>query len=165
MPREHLTYLLLGSNLGQRQHILQVSIELIELHVGKIIGQSSLYETEPWGFKSNHLFLNQVVVVKTILSPEDLLKKSQEIEQQLGRTNKTKAGYLSRTIDIDILFYEDQIINHQHLIVPHPQLHKRRFTLSPLAEIAPEFEHPVLKKKIYELMKQCNDPQKVTRSG
>lgn len=156
-----MVYLILGSNLGNRKHILQTAITELAVHVGEVVGQSGLYETEPWGFETEDLFLNQVIVVRTRLTPESILEKSQQIEKKLGRTAKTSNQYASRTIDIDILFYENQIVNEKHLVIPHPRLHERRFTLWPLAEIAPELEHPVLKQKIHELFAKCTDNQKV----
>ncbi len=149
-------YLLLGSNLGERQKMLNMALDFIKLEIGNIEKCSSIYETEPWGFSSKEKFLNQVVFLKTDLSPFDLLKKNQEIEKKLGRT-KTGNNYESRLIDIDILFYNDEIIETVDLIVPHKQLHKRMFTLLPLDELNKNLIHPNFGKTISELKSECKD--------
>lgn len=149
-------YLLLGSNLGERQKMLNMALDFIKLEIGNIEKCSSIYETEPWGFSSKEKFLNQVVFLKTDLSPFDLLKKNQQIEKKLGRT-KTGNNYESRLIDIDILFYNDEIIETVDLIVPHKQLHKRMFTLLPLDELNKNLIHPKFGKTISKLKSECKD--------
>ncbi len=149
-------YLLLGSNRGGRQKMLNKALDLIKLEVGEIKECSSIYETEPWGFSSEEMFLNQVVLLKTELSPFDLLKKNQEIEKKIGRT-KIRNNYESRLIDIDILFYNDEIIETVDLIIPHKQLHKRMFALMPLYELNKYLIHPKIKKSISELKSECED--------
>lgn len=153
-------YLLLGSNLGERQKMLNMALDFIKLEIGNIEKCSSIYETEPWGFSSKEKFLNQVVFLKTDLSPFDLLKKNQQIEKKLGRT-KTGNNYESRLIDIDILFYNDEIIETADLIVPHKQLHKRMFSLMPLCELNGNIIHPKIKKNISVLKSECEDQSKV----
>jgi 2-amino-4-hydroxy-6-hydroxymethyldihydropteridine diphosphokinase len=148
-------FLLLGSNLGNRQHLLQEAIRLIELHVAPVIKTSSVYETQSWGKTDAPDYLNQVVILKTDISAREVLRKILAIELILGRKREEKWG--SRTIDIDILFYGTEIINKVGLHVPHQELHKRRFTLEPLAEIAPDFVHPVLNKAILLIKNELKD--------
>jgi 2-amino-4-hydroxy-6-hydroxymethyldihydropteridine diphosphokinase len=119
-----------------------------------------VYETGPWGFKSGKKFLNRVLGVETVLNPSDLLERILKIESDLGRIRSGK-GYSSRIIDIDILFFGDEIINEGSIVIPHPHLHERKFVLVPLNDIAPEFVHPVLKKTVEELLSLCTDKGKV----
>ena len=119
---------------------------------------SSLYESEPWGFEAPVAFLNQVVCVETRLSPMELLKVTQMIEQRAGRVEKSSGGaYASRTLDVDILFYDEERVLLPDLTVPHARMAERRFTLLPLAEIAPEKIHPVFKKSCRQLLNECKD--------
>lgn len=155
-----MLYLLIGGNLGDKKKIFEEARELLGERIGKISALSSVYETEPWGFQSDDVFWNQVLKIKTELSPEEILGKTQEIEQDLGRIRK-EYRYESRMIDIDILFYGDQIIKQEDLIIPHPRIQERKFTLVPLCEIAPELVHPVLKKSIGQLLEECTDQLKV----
>jgi 2-amino-4-hydroxy-6-hydroxymethyldihydropteridine diphosphokinase len=142
-------FLLLGSNLGERGRYLELAVIEIERLVGRIEKRSTIHQTPAWGKTDEPDYLNQVLLVKTNLKPLDILHTALAIEKSLGRIRKEKWG--SRTIDIDILFYGDEIINQPELTVPHPQLHKRKFTLAPMTEIAPDFVHPVLGKSIGEL--------------
>jgi len=148
-------FLLLGSNLGNRQHYLQEAVRLIGIYVAPVIKTSSIYETQSWGKTDAPDYLNQVVALETELPAQELLRKILDIELMLGRKREEKWG--SRTIDIDILFYYDEIIDAENLKVPHPELHKRRFTLEPLAEIAPGLVHPVLKKTILDVKNELRD--------
>jgi len=153
-------YLLLGGNLGNKQQIFaDARTRLTEL-LGKITAQSAVYETEPWGFESEDIFWNQVLEISTDLLPDEVLLLTQQTELELGRIRK-KNQYDSRTIDIDILFYGDQIINHTNLIVPHPRIQERKFALIPLNEIAPELIHPVFQKSIKQLLNDCSDSLRV----
>ena len=152
-------FILLGSNLGDRQLLINQACEMIEERCGRIVSKSRLYESEPWGFKSEHWFLNQVVVLDTDMSPDDLMDALLEIEKELGRDRTTPhEGYVSRPMDLDILYWgKDLIVEKQHVIVPHPRLHKRRFTLLPLCDVAPDYVHPILKKTNRQLLDECQD--------
>jgi 2-amino-4-hydroxy-6-hydroxymethyldihydropteridine diphosphokinase len=148
-------FLLLGSNLGNRLWFLNEAISRIGTDIAPVVKASPVYETQSWGKTGEPDYLNQVILLTTGLSAMEVLEKILNIENVLGRRRDEKWG--SRTIDIDILFYGQQIIDEQGLRIPHPQLHKRRFTLEPLAEIAPEFVHPVLKKNILQIKNELND--------
>ena len=152
-------FLLLGSNLGDRYNILSQAENYILERIGVIQKKSSIYESDPWGFEHRNAFLNQVLVVKTEKTPESVLRLAQDIEAELGRIRRSTDEYEGRTIDIDILFYNEQVINQKDLTVPHPLLQDRRFTLQPLVEIAPGMIHPVLKKNMKQLLDECPDDQ------
>jgi 2-amino-4-hydroxy-6-hydroxymethyldihydropteridine diphosphokinase len=148
-------FLLLGGNMGNRlQYLKQAAVE-IQNSVGPIAQYSSIYETQAWGKTTEPNYLNQVLLVQTNLMPPVLLETVLQIELKLGRERNQK--WDSRTMDIDVLFYGDDIITAPDLIVPHPELHKRRFTLEPLSEIAPDFIHPLLQKSIQQLKKDLDD--------
>ncbi|HOG20540.1 MAG TPA: 2-amino-4-hydroxy-6-hydroxymethyldihydropteridine diphosphokinase [Salinivirgaceae bacterium] len=150
--------ILLGSNLGNKQIYLERAIEHLSEYCGKVVKQSQIYETTSWGFEAP-TFLNQAVIVDSELAPNEFLIRSQKIEKELGREeqNKTQNGYCSRTIDIDILFVDDLIINSLELTVPHKELANRRFVLVPLSEIQPNKVHPVLNKTVLDLLHTCTD--------
>jgi 2-amino-4-hydroxy-6-hydroxymethyldihydropteridine diphosphokinase len=153
-------FLCLGSNLGNRTENLKQAEARIAEHVGSIISVSSVYETEPWGFKSESKFLNMVLCVKTELSPSGLLGRILMIESQLGRI-RSETQYKSRNIDIDIILYNDDIVKEPALEIPHPRMHERRFALVPMVEIAPDLIHPVLKKTMRSILKSCLDKSSV----
>lgn len=148
-------FLLLGSNLGDRNTFLQQAILHIENDIAPMINASSVYETASWGKTDSPDYLNLVIVIKTNLSAQAVLQKILEIETVIGRQREEKWG--ARIIDIDILFYNSAIIDEPGLHIPHPELHKRRFTLEPLAEIEPTFIHPVLNKSILQLKNELKD--------
>ena len=155
-------FVLLGSNLGDRELLVNQASKMIGERCGKIVAKSRLYESEPWGFKSEHWFLNQVVKVETALSPDDLMKELLEIEKELGRDRSVPhEGYVSRPMDLDILYFGNEINDTQMVTAPHPRLHERRFTLLPLCDVAPDFVHPVMKKTNLQLLDECQDAGKV----
>ena len=155
-------FVLLGSNLGDRELLVNQASKMIGERCGKIVAKSRLYESEPWGFKSEHWFLNRVVKVETALSPDDLMKELLEIEKELGRDRSVPhEGYVSRPMDLDILYFGNEIIDTQMVKAPHPRLHERRFTLLPLCDIAPDFVHPTMKKTNLQLLDECRDAGKV----
>ena len=155
-----LTYLLLGGNLGDREVYLEQARRQIGMAIGEIKNASHLYETAAWGLENQQAFLNQVLAVETTLSPAALLAQINRLEAELGRVRDIRWG--ARVIDIDILFYDDLILQTQRLTIPHPELANRRFTLVPLAEIAPALMHPVLQRTTVELLAQCPDNLPVT---
>ncbi|MGZ8542252.1 MAG: 2-amino-4-hydroxy-6-hydroxymethyldihydropteridine diphosphokinase [Chitinophagaceae bacterium] len=148
-------YLLTGGNMGDRQKNLETAYERIEQECGNIVSASSIYETAAWGKKDQPPFLNQVLEIKTELTPRKLLKKILGIEKQVGRVRKEKYG--PRILDIDILLFNDEIHNYNALKIPHPEMQNRRFVLVPLAEIAQRIIHPIFKKTIAELLAVCPD--------
>lgn len=150
-------FLSLGSNRGERMILIEESVKIIFERIGTILHRSSLYETAPWGFEDEIPFLNQVVEVATMMFPHDILREIGRIELLMGRERSVEQGYQPRTLDIDILFYDDIIIHSRELIIPHIHLHERKFVLLPLCEIAPEFIHPVMHKTVRELMSECTD--------
>ena len=154
-------YILLGGNIGNVEETFGKARAFINGVAGHLTASSSIYRSVPWGFESEDLFLNQALEISTILHPFDLLTTLLDIEKALGRTRKDKSGYQSRMIDIDLLFYENLIVNQDGLEIPHPRLHLRRFTLLPLAEIASNFRHPVLNASIQELLHNCPDDSEV----
>ncbi|MDO1448898.1 2-amino-4-hydroxy-6-hydroxymethyldihydropteridine diphosphokinase [Rhodocytophaga aerolata] len=151
----NLAYLLLGTNLGNKhQNLLEVMVHLSE-QAGRIIKTSSIYETMPWGVTDQPAYWNQVLLLQTTLLPQELLQVINSIEKELGRERRIR--WEARIIDIDILYFNDQIIETETLSIPHPRIASRRFTLVPLAEIAPQFVHPVLGKTNQELLEHCSD--------
>lgn len=149
-------YLLLGSNLGDRTKLLSEARSLIAGKIGDLIKVSPIFETASWGRTELPAHLNQAVLVSTSLMPLELLDNIQEIEILLGRHRQEQWG--ARTMDIDIIFYDQEVIDLERLKVPHPLLQERKFALSPLNVIAGSYIHPVLKKTVTELLAQCGDP-------
>lgn len=155
-----IAYLSLGSNLGQRAHELRSAIERLG-RVGKLLSISSFYETQPVEVIDQPWFLNCVVALETDLSPVGLLDATLAIEREMGRERTRQKG--PRNVDIDILLFGERIVHSPRLTIPHPAMHQRRFVLEPLAEIAPEARHPVLKKAVRELLSELQDGKMVRR--
>ena len=149
------TYLLLGSNMGNSAELLSNAIKQIENKIGPLLLSSNLYATAAWGNTSQPDFLNQVIKIATHLAAAETLAIILSIEKNMGRIRTIKNA--PRIIDIDILFFNNEIINQSDLIVPHPEIQNRRFVLTPLQEIAPQMIHPVLNKTIEQLLSQCPD--------
>lgn len=153
----HTAYFSLGSNLGNRQGLICRAVRLMELRVGTLARLSRFYETEPVGFSSDNLFLNAAAAFTTSLSAEEILNTTQQTERELGRTQKSVNGiHYDRTVDIDLLLLDDEVIESPHLTLPHPHLHERRFVLEPLAEIAPTLRHPTVRTTASEMLKALN---------
>jgi 2-amino-4-hydroxy-6-hydroxymethyldihydropteridine diphosphokinase len=154
-------FLLLGSNLGDKKGVLAKTVHVIGFRIGNVFAKSSFYVTEPWGNTNQPSFINQVIGVTSLVGAKDLLYICKKIEKEIGRVNTEKWG--PRIIDIDILYYGDQVISMEDLTIPHPQLHLRRFTLEPLNEIAPDYIHPLLKKNTNTLLNECSDSSSVIK--
>ncbi|MDR2424696.1 MAG: 2-amino-4-hydroxy-6-hydroxymethyldihydropteridine diphosphokinase [Prevotellaceae bacterium] len=140
----HRVYLLAGSNKGNKRGFLEIAEQSLSRLLGQLIKKSAIYESEPWGFEADERFVNQALLFETLLQPSETLKVIAEIERRNGRIRPSGGGYASRTLDIDILFYDNLILNTPDLQIPHPLLHLRAFALIPLCEIAPTLVHPVL---------------------
>jgi len=161
-----IVYLCLGSNKGDRVGYVQQATSLLGAIEGiKIIRTSSLYETQPWLEQETTWFVNAIVEVKTSLEPEELLFECQRIEAQLGRNREVEGHFGERTIDIDILFYDKEIINEVDLTVPHKFMHQRAFTLVPMLELNPDFVHPKLGKTMADLHEELENPEMVYLYG
>ncbi len=154
-------YILLGGNLGNREKNLTMAGSYIEKEVGKIVRASSIYETASWGIAEQPDFLNQVLLVETNFSAEEIMEIILTIENKMGRTRAEKNA--SRIIDIDILFFNDEVINEPGLTVPHPQIQNRKFVLLPLNEIASDLIHPTLQLSVKELLSTSKDKLEVKR--
>ena len=151
--KEHIVYLALGTNIGDRSSNLKQAIAALTPQLD-VKAKSQVYETPPWGFEDQPKFLNQVIKAKTYLDPEPLLKHLKRLEVALGRKESFPNG--PRLIDIDLLFYDDLVLNKPSLVIPHPRLHERGFVLLPLMDIAPDLVHPVHKKTVRELAALVN---------
>ncbi|WP_221659818.1 2-amino-4-hydroxy-6-hydroxymethyldihydropteridine diphosphokinase [Bacteroides salyersiae] len=155
-----MVYLGLGTNLGDKEQNLRMSVKKIEERIGNVVSLSAFYATAPWGFSSENSFLNAAVCVETTLLPLQVLEETQRIERELGRTEKSVNGlYADRLIDIDLLLYDDRVMDAERLILPHPLMTERRFVMEPLSEIAPDVVHPVLHKTMKELFTSSFSPQ------
>ena len=161
MVNMNKAFLLLGSNLGSRKRNLEIAREFIEQQSGAVIQSSSLYETAAWGKSDQPSFLNQAIEIETEQSATQLMKRILQIEEMMGRERKEKYG--PRIIDIDILLFNQGQYDSSFLKIPHPELQNRRFALTPLAEIAGDFQHPVFRKSIFELLDECLDKLEVKK--
>ena len=161
---KHIVYIGIGSNLEKKRDNCLKAVSLIsQLKENKLISRSSFYTAQPWGKSDQDWFLNSVIKIKTSLLPPDLLSTLQEIEKKVGRKKTVKWG--PRMIDLDILFFNEEVIETPDLIIPHPFLHQRKFVLMPLNEISPDLVHPVLKKSIRELLEGIQDENIVEKEG
>ena len=161
-----IIYLCLGSNIGDRIGcIQQANLLLCADEKIRVIRSSTMYETEPWGNKEQEWFINAVIEAKTNLPPDELLGFCRQVEEQIGRNRAGEIPWGARIIDIDILFYDEQIINTQDLTIPHKHLHNRAFALVPLLELIPDFIHPVYGKTMIELHEELENPEDVFLYG
>jgi 2-amino-4-hydroxy-6-hydroxymethyldihydropteridine diphosphokinase len=157
----HKAYILLGSNMGRRKNFLNKAKQQIALHCGSIVKESSVYQTAAWGNTRQQDFLNQIIIIQTKQMPDELMQTLLNIETSLGRMRTVKFG--PRTIDLDILFYDDLIHHSPTVTLPHPAIQDRRFVLVPLVELSPRKIHPVYKLTVTQLLKQCPDELVVTK--
>ena len=158
----NVAYLLLGGNLGDRLHNLILAENFLVSEGINILQASSIFETAPWGMNESPFFLNKVIVVEINYTADVLLNICLKIEKMMGR-ERNSGNYQSRIIDVDILFFNQEIIFSEDLKVPHPRLHQRRFALVPLCEVAPKLVHPVFKKTLEELLQMCEDKLEVKK--
>ncbi len=154
-------FLLLGSNIGDKRQQLNIAQNLINVNIGKTVRQSAYYLTKAWGNTLQEDFYNQVIEISCSSSCQTLLNQLLAVELEMGRERFEKWG--PRTIDIDILYFGNKVMNKENLIVPHPEIPNRMFTLAPLVEIAPDFIHPVLLKSNKQLLRECTDPLKIKK--
>jgi len=148
-------YLLIGGNIGDRMANLAMAVQFIEKYLGKMLQISSIYETAAWGNTHQADFLNQAIYIETPLTPTDLMTQILLVEKAMGRERNIPMG--PRTIDIDILYYNDAIVENEQVTIPHPRISERKFVLYPLVEIAPAWIHPILHKTNTVLLKECGD--------
>ncbi len=158
----HKVYLGIGGNIGNKEKNFEEVYQIIDNEVGKIIRSSSVYETPPWGFQADEPFWNSIIEISTSLEDLELLWKIKDIEDRFGR-KRGKEQYASREIDIDILYFDDIYIETKSLIIPHPRIHLRKFVLVPLAEIAPELKHPLLRLTSLEMLENCKDESMIKK--
>ena len=161
-----IVYLCLGSNSGDKLKLIEQAVSLMNLAENmKIIRTSALYETEPWGVKNQNWFLNMAVELKTNIPPQDLLVKLQNIEKTLGRNRVKETRWGERPIDIDIIFYGEEILDTDFLTIPHKLMHKRAFVLIPLLELIPDFVHPIFKKSLSQIYDELEEVEDVFLYG
>lgn len=162
MKKLNITYIGIGTNLGNKLNNIQLAYNHIQLTIGEITNKSNIYKTPPWGFESTEEFYNSVIEVRTYLEPELLLDELQKIEIALGKKQTYKIGYSSRLIDLDIIDFNEKIINTKRLSIPHSHLAERNFVLFPLFDVCPNWVHPKTKKTIAELIKKNDNPITMT---
>ena len=153
--KKHQATILLGSNIGDKRINLSKAIDLLKENGSSLIKKSSIYESEAWGNEDQDTFYNQVIVIKTFMPPIFLMKTLLKIERKIGRLRKEKWG--PRTIDLDLLFYDHQVLISNIVTIPHPEIQNRKFTLIPLVEICPQFIHPVLNQSMTALLSSTQD--------
>jgi 2-amino-4-hydroxy-6-hydroxymethyldihydropteridine diphosphokinase len=158
----HTVYLSIGSNLGQKRNNLQKAIFLIGERIGEVTAISSVYNTPPWGFESDD-FYNACLEGQTTLQPAEVLEELLAIEKQLGRERSSESGYQSRNIDLDIIYYDTLVVDTDPLTLPHPRMAERKFVLKPLADIAPQFYHPIFNKDTRNLLQETRDKSEITK--
>jgi 2-amino-4-hydroxy-6-hydroxymethyldihydropteridine diphosphokinase len=158
----HRVFLCIGGNLGDRLANLEETRFFIDCNFGSILQESSIYESPGWQMTDVPAFLNQVLEIETDLTWQALLDEIRELEEFYGKP-KRKDEYLSREMDVDVLFYDDLILSEDEMVVPHPRLTQRKFVLLPLSEIAGELVHPIEKKSVLELLKECDDTSELTK--
>jgi len=152
----HKVFLGIGGNIGNKHDNFIKVYNIIKNEIGEIAKSSSVYETPPWGFDAKENFWNQVLLIETEFSPEEILQKIAGIENRFGR-KREKGKYNSREMDIDILYYDDIYLETENLIIPHPQILQRKFVLVPLNEIAPDFKHPLFRLTSFQMLENCRD--------
>ena len=160
---KHTVFLMLGSNLGDRMENVQLAEKMISEGIGEVKKSSAFYETEPWGIINQPSFYNKLLLVETIYCALEVLKLSMKIEQLMGRHRTEENRWKERIMDIDIIYFDEQIIQLPELYLPHPRLHLRNFVLLPLMELAPNLIHPVLKKTTIEMLNECADSLKAQK--
>lgn len=156
-------FLLTGGNIGDRKKNVETAAVFIQKEIGSIVQSSKIYETEAWGITNQTSFYNQVLLIESKFSAKEILQKILKIEEEMGRVRTVKNA--ARIIDIDILFFNNEVIIEPNLNVPHREIVNRRFVLTPLNELAPDFVHPVLNKSIDYLLANCKDELKVTATS
>ncbi len=162
----NIAYICAGSNLGDRVGYLQQANNLLNYTQNiKVVESSSLYESEPVGYTDQEWFVNAVMLIETTLSPQELLVECLRIEKQLGRVRDPKNRWGERTLDLDILFYGDKVIEEESLQIPHPRMHERAYALVPMLELNPDFVHPAIKKTVFEIHSELENPEEVYLYG
>ncbi len=152
----HKVFLGIGGNIGNKAQNFRTAYSLVTEKLGTIVQSSSIYESPPWGFQAKEYFWNQILIIETKHSPDKLLEEIHIIENEFGRKRK-KYTYVSREMDIDILYYDEIFIETEKLIIPHPKIHQRLFVLVPLSEIAPDFKHPLFRLTNVQMFENCKD--------
>jgi len=160
-PDNAYAFFSLGSNLGDREGNLKEAQRLMEEQMGRIERMSKVYESPPWGFTSDHLFCNMCLLIRTVLTPPDLMKKALQVEKEMGRVSE-KGGYADRIIDVDLLLFDDMVLDLPGLVLPHPRMEMRKFVMIPLSDIAPDHIHPVSGLTMAEILARCQDPSEIT---
>ena len=159
--KKNIAFIITGGNLGDKKKNLESAASQIESKVGHIVQQSSIYETAAWGITDQPTFYNQVLAIQTELFPEEIMQILLQIEKDMGRVRTIKNA--SRKIDLDILFFNNEIIKSENVTIPHKEIPNRRFVLTPLNEISPNMVHPIFKKSIHELLNECKDKLEVKK--